>query len=177
MTISLLFISTENAPNKNKGLFWLFHVVFKITKVDQWLLNMPSLCPPFKIGFPSGSRTHPLQSALCTKYSFFSRLYCSTPTNCQEYSKAGLSGSTTWQTHEEQTFNFPHMCPYGSHWMGYKMDLFSEMNYKTNDGIHSTTIGQVFPEGWDSTVPGGMLFFVGNRALAGTGLRSTEPCL
>ncbi len=73
---------------------------------------MPSLCPPFKIGFPSGSRTHPLQSALCTKYSFFSRLYCSTPTNCQEYSKAGLAGSTTWQTHEEQTFNFPHMCPY-----------------------------------------------------------------
>lgn len=87
---------------------------------------MPSLCPPFKIGFPSGSRTHLLQSALCTKYSFFSWLYCSTPTNCQEYSKAGLSGSTTWQTHEEQTFHFPHMCPYGSHWMGCNMDLFSE---------------------------------------------------
>lgn len=109
-----------------KVLFKRFHVVFKTTKVHEWLLNMPSLSPPFKIRFPSESRTHPLQSALCTKYSFFSWLYCSTPTNCQEYSKAGLSGSTTWQTHEEQTFNFSHMCPYGSHWMGYKINLFSE---------------------------------------------------
>lgn len=98
---------------------------FKISKLFEWLLHMPLLCPPFKMGFPLESRTHPLQSALCTKYCFFSWLYCSTPTDCQEYSKAELFGSTTRQTHEEQTFNFSHMCPYCSHWMGYNMNLFS----------------------------------------------------
>lgn len=90
--MSQLSISKGNFSKLSQKLFY---EVFKITKVHEWLLNMPSFCPPFKIGFPSESRTHPLQSALCTKYSFFSWLYCSTPTSCQEYSKAGFSGSTT----------------------------------------------------------------------------------